>query len=271
MALLAYRRLAVNLWSNPLRNCLNHGINSKTQKLSSFNCSRLLHNHINRDCHHIKLLTSATLCSPDLALTRSYAQSSFLGLFEKGRDLKQLNLAALSILNGIYMEAPQKDIQVYGGLEDSFSIWFTVVVLHTWIVGSRLAREGKDGEKMFHTMLAMMWEDVEGRLKKFEDTLQQNLKVKKRLKDYYRQVNLQFHLLDEGISGSDADLASCIWSILKMKNQDSVQAYHLEVLVYYVRYWCTELDALSMDEIIENPEKIVFSFPDELKEIEKCT
>ena len=39
-------------------------------------------------------------------------------------------------------------------------------------------------------MLAMLWEDVEERLKKFEGLLKRNFEVKKRLKKYYRFTRL---------------------------------------------------------------------------------
>ena len=80
---------------------------------------------------------------------------------------------------------------------------------------------------MFETILRIMWEDVEERLKKFEDMTQSNLTWKNRLKNYYREVNLNFHLLDEGIGGSDADLASSLWSILTMKNQSKSLCFNL--------------------------------------------
>jgi len=191
---------------------------------------------------------------------RNYAEETkFFDIFTKGRNKADLNLAALSTLNEIYMKAPQKELREHCGLEDSFVIWFNMVTIHVWMVGVRLAREGNDGKILFESMLSMLWEDVEERLKKFEGLLKRNFEVKKRLKKYYREVNLYFHLLDEGLLGSDSQLASSLWTILKFKNQD-LKAWHLEMLVHYIRSTTSTLDRLDFDEIIENPSIISFQF-----------
>jgi len=273
MALLALRKFTLSC--NSSAKCLFRGHAYRSATLTSNAGSSCGLHHLNKNSNdtpvrgqHGGLPQFNDMVTKDsMSSINRYAQSrSFFNLMEKGKfDKKKVQSASLTILNGIYMQAPQNKLREHLELDDSFVIWFCMVNIHIWMIGSRVSREGKDGKLMFETILRIMWEDVEERLKKFEDMTQSNLTWKNRLKNYYREVNLNFHLLDEGIGGSDADLASSLWSILTMKNQTNLQAWHLETLVYYIRQATFELDKLSMEEMILSPQKVVFSFPAELQ------
>lgn len=127
-------------------------------------------------------------------------------------------------------------------------------------------------------MLVMFWEDVAARIKAVEDSIKQNLEVKKKMKNYYSEAATTFCLLNEGIAGGDAVLASSLWTVFKMKSQsniilyllmfeiiliftDHIQAWHLEFFVHYIRYWAWKLDKLSFEDIISNPDQITFYLP----------
>jgi len=208
--------------------------------------------------------TSQITSTLDITNYRTYASNSFfssLKLTGSKYSKSELMNVSLSLLNGIYMKAPIDELTKQASLNDSFVIWFSLVTIHIWIVSARLGREGKDGETVFQTMLVMFWEDVAARIKAVEDSIKQNLEVKKKMKNYYSEAATTFCLLNEGIAGGDAVLASSLWTIFKMKSQNHIQAWHLEFFVHYIRYWAWKLDKLSFEDIISNPDQITFYLP----------
>lgn len=48
-------------------------------------------------------------------------------------------------------------------------------------------------------MIALMWQDVIERLKKLEEEVKQNLKIKKRTQEYVNLLYTTFMMYDEGI------------------------------------------------------------------------
>jgi len=71
---------------------------------------------------------------------------------------------------------------------------------------------------LMSSIASMLWLDVEDRLKKYENELQQNIKVNEKMKDNWNAIKLLFAYLDEGVLGTDAQLASSLWSIMYSSN-----------------------------------------------------
>lgn len=175
----------------------------------------------------------------------------------RGHDL---NVASQTLLNGIYMKVDFGTIQQTGKLEDSFPSWLSVIYLHVWMLFVRLKQEGRDGRMMIKMITATLWEDIEKRAKKIEDELQQDLAVKKQMRDYVSLLQTSFMFYDEGLMKCDATLASSIW--MQMFNSDEdTDIQSIEAFVHYIRYSVARLDGIPMERLVFDSDNIKWPLP----------
>nr|XP_002130025.1 ubiquinol-cytochrome-c reductase complex assembly factor 1 [Ciona intestinalis] len=178
---------------------------------------------------------------------------------------EQLQSAAFELLNGVYMKVPHAKIREFSGLENSFNMWMHVVYLHLWCLFVRLRQEGRDGEILMSAMTRMLWFDVTERLKKIEEESNQSLTIQKRMKEYYNLLYASFSLFDEGILGSDAQLASSLWNLVYSNNPNDIEAWHLESLLHYVRFTISCIDEISFNTIVTKPSELSWLLPMDLR------
>ncbi|CAL1537516.1 unnamed protein product [Lymnaea stagnalis] len=117
-------------------------------------------------------------------------------------------------------------------LPDTFTSWFLLVQLHTWLVNVKLSQMGKEGVLLKKYMYTAMWQNVERRLETFQDI--SGSERRKALENYYSLMVLSVLYYDEGLLGSDKTLANSLW--IQLYGLDpAVQTDKLEILVEYVR------------------------------------
>ena len=97
-------------------------------------------------------------------------------------------------------------------MEDTFSSWFAVMELHTWLLACRLMCEGDEGRLVRNSMIKAMWEDVETRSKKLEGALASARKHQVGELNQIFQANLFGY--DEGLLTDDRILAGKYYSLL---------------------------------------------------------
>lgn len=177
---------------------------------------------------------------------------------------KDLKNSAFVLLNGIYMRVSHNKIREFAGLEDSFNMWVRVVFIHLWVLFTRLRREGRDGDVIVIALMKMFWNDLDQRLAQMQKGLKTNLEIKTLMKQYYNEIYSSFMFIDEGVAGSDIQLAASLHSLIYCENSVESQAWHLESLVHYTRYLIKHLDEIDMNTIVHSPHNVSWILPDEL-------
>jgi len=143
-------------------------------------------------------------------------------------------------------------------MPDTFFSWFLVTELHIWLLGARLMQEGEAGRMVRNSMVEALWTDCENRAKAIGD-LATSLRSK-----YIAEISEQFQaslfVYDEGIVGSDIQLANALWRrfFLSMREVEEgsedgqllPDPEKLELLVRYVRRTASYLDSKDATEII---------------------
>ncbi|KAI8832553.1 ubiquinol-cytochrome C chaperone-domain-containing protein [Chytridium lagenaria] len=92
-------------------------------------------------------------------------------------------------------------------LKDEFPLWFSVTVLHMWMLNARLRTEGRDGAELKQEIFNILWLDVEIRLNKAGIKTKLGAIVSELMSSYYGQ-SLAY---DEGLSQGDAIFAAALW------------------------------------------------------------
>ncbi|KAK7460361.1 hypothetical protein BaRGS_00038889 [Batillaria attramentaria] len=135
-------------------------------------------------------------------------------------------------------------------LPDTFNSWFLVTDLHIWLCMVRLANLGKDGRLLRNCLVKALWEDLEERSKQLGNAASLTAR-----REGVRQMADVFHAslfaLDEGLLGTDRDLAGAVWRIL-LEMRDDVDPQHLELLVSYIRKQVAHLDSQEDATILGN-------------------
>lgn len=177
---------------------------------------------------------------------------------------KDLKNSAFVLLNGIYMRVSHNKIREFAGLEDSFNMWVRVVFIHLWVLFTRLRREGRDGDVIVIALMKMFWNDLDQRLAQMQKGLKTNLEIKTLMKQYYNEIYSSFMFIDEGVTGSDIQLAASLHSLIYCENSFESEAWHLESLVHYTRYLIKHLDEIDMHTMVYSPHNVNWVLPDEL-------
>ncbi|BFZ11162.1 hypothetical protein BsWGS_14201 [Bradybaena similaris] len=131
-------------------------------------------------------------------------------------------------------------------IPDTFNSWFLLLQLHLWMVNVKLSQMGQEGAFIKVHMYKAMWQNIEERLKKFDGL---TTKDKREAMDNYRSLMfLSILYYDEGLLGSDKQLANALWVQL-FAMDPNVEAEQLELMVKYVRkqvYHHDRLDPLLL-------------------------
>lgn len=173
---------------------------------------------------------------------------------------RDLNIASQILLNGIYMKVDFPSIHEKGRLEDSFASWLSVTYLHVWMLFVKLKQHGRDGKIMIKLITQVLWEDIEARAKKIENELEQNLSVKKQMKDYISLLQSSFLFYDWGLLKCDATLAQAVWMQIYGCNEET-DIRSIETFVQYIRYHVSRLDDIPMENLVYDPETIEWPLP----------
>jgi len=177
---------------------------------------------------------------------------------------KDLKNSAFVLLNGIYMRVSHNKIREFAGLEDSFNMWVRVVFIHLWVLFTRLRREGRDGDVIVIALMKMFWNDLDQRLAQIQKGTKTNLEIKTLMKQYYSEIYSAFMFIDEGVVGSDLQLAASLHSLIYCENSVEHEVWQLESLVHYTRYLIQHLDQVDMETLVHSPHNVTWVLPDEL-------
>ncbi|KAF5280054.1 hypothetical protein FQA39_LY18169 [Lamprigera yunnana] len=134
-------------------------------------------------------------------------------------------------------------------LPDTFYSWFVITELHIWLLTVRFMAEGENGRIVRNYIVQALWADVEERTKKLGEI--NRSKIKNEILELYEQFRAVMVAYDEGLQSSDAVLAGALWR--RLYQQESVDLEHLDMLVKYVRRQVKMLDALTYQELFEQP------------------
>ncbi|XP_065573985.1 ubiquinol-cytochrome c reductase complex assembly factor 1-like isoform X2 [Artemia franciscana] len=125
-------------------------------------------------------------------------------------------------------------------MPDTFYSWFTVTELHVWMLLVRAMDIPDDGRFLRNMIVEAMWNDVQTRSKKLEGTGSARREQVSELGDQFTAALLSY---DEGLLGSDIDLANALWRTLFQKND--VHPHALEAAVHLVRKQVQLLDEID--------------------------
>nr|KAJ3421242.1 hypothetical protein HK105_004127 [Polyrhizophydium stewartii] len=130
-------------------------------------------------------------------------------------------------------------------LEESFQSWFSVTILHVWIVNARLRGEGGRGKDMVQEIFNHIWLDVE--LKLHQAGVKTKIsKIATNLLDSYYGQTLAY---DEGVCLGDAVLAAALWrNFFGCRDIDATQ---LALLVDYTRTQLALIEQTPLEDVIE--------------------
>jgi len=153
------------------------------------------------------------------------------------------------------------------GMDDTLFSWFRILILQMWFVYVRLGSEGEPGEICRKHLSNIMWEDVYIRIK----MLNRKAKDKNADINQLRTQQISFVLfLDEGLMGTDAELANAVWNNLLankkpeyMEDDTFTDLNHIqdfqcdprvvELMVSYVRKMVHKMDQMPTEEFMKNP------------------
>lgn len=132
-------------------------------------------------------------------------------------------------------------------MPDTFQSWFYIMQLHVWLVLVRLRSEGTVGKNLSYSMVEIMWQDIEARIKLLDvvDTSQK----KELMEEFGQQFFGLIVAYDEGLLGHDRVLASALWRNL-FYNKAGTDAEDLALIVEYVRKQIQHLETQSSDEMV---------------------
>ncbi|XP_063407091.1 ubiquinol-cytochrome-c reductase complex assembly factor 1-like [Mytilus trossulus] len=117
------------------------------------------------------------------------------------------------------------------GLPDTFNSWYLVAELHVWMIMYRLAKEGEEGRHSRNGLVKAMWSDVDVRSRNIKEHGMAGRKnALYKLNDHFYTALLTY---EEGIMGTDKDLASAVWNMLYSKKD--IDPEKLSQCVGYIR------------------------------------
>lgn len=140
------------------------------------------------------------------------------------------------------------------GLPDTFNSWFLVTELHTWLILTRVMKEGpeanQDGRFLRNCVVESMWADVQSRSKKLAADNPSSTRAEVAvLAEQFQAALISY---DEGISLDDKSLASAIWR--RFFNMQCDDFTKLEKLVKYIRQNAYILDVMTREELLSKPQ-----------------
>ncbi|CAG5129659.1 unnamed protein product [Candidula unifasciata] len=127
-------------------------------------------------------------------------------------------------------------------IPDTFNSWFLLLQLHLWMVNVKVSQMGQEGAILKENMYKSMWQNVEQRLQKFQDLTSSDRK--EAMENYRSLMFLSILYYDEGLMGSDKQLANSLWVQL-FAMDPNIGAEQLELMVKYVRKQVYHHDSLD--------------------------
>ncbi|KAJ3209800.1 hypothetical protein HK099_008431 [Clydaea vesicula] len=142
-------------------------------------------------------------------------------------------------------------------LIDNFQTWFSITVLHMWILNARLRQEGPAGKEMRQELFNHLWLDVEIQLDKAGARKNVGTLIKGLIDGYYGQT-LAY---DEGLAKGDAVLASALYRNVFRANVNSdnkfVNLVELGKLTEYVRLQLQNLENSVRADVLTSRTKFL--------------
>jgi cytochrome b pre-mRNA-processing protein 3 len=130
-------------------------------------------------------------------------------------------------------------------MPDTFYSWFLVTELHVWMLCARLMNEGDYGRIVRNSVVEALWQDCDQRAKSIGDMA--SSARSKQILQISEEFQAALFVYDEGLLGSDQELANALWRrfFLSMRDSEEKQVPDMEkvaLLVDYVRRTMATLD-----------------------------
>jgi len=173
---------------------------------------------------------------------------SMFGSFKKSiaRQMAR-TLASKNLYESCADKISYEEFFIACNMPDTFQSWFYIMQLHVWLVLVRLRSEENVGKNLSYSMVEIMWQDIEERIKLLDvvDTSQK----KETMEEFGQQFFGLIVAYDEGLLGHDRVLASALWRNL-FYNKANTDAEDLALLVEYVRKQIQHLENQSSEDMI---------------------
>ncbi|CAG8461524.1 4305_t:CDS:2 [Diversispora eburnea] len=137
-------------------------------------------------------------------------------------------------------------------LPDSFQTWFSITLLHVWMLMVRFRAE-KDGKVYMQQLVNHLFDDAEWRMREIHGITSGRI-ITQYLKDYLAQFHGGVISYDEGLCKNDPVLAAALWRNVLVTEGS---ARSIASLVNYVRHELQSLDRTPYKEITQG--RIIFS------------
>jgi len=133
-------------------------------------------------------------------------------------------------------------------LSDNFLSWYLLMQLHVWMLTVKLSQLGPDGYVVYTHVWETMWGDVEKRLRLIKMPIKER---KIYLRGLYTSLVECYLYMDEGLIGSDRQMAGGLWMTVFKEDKESVDFSRLALLVDYVRKNVQHHDKLDSSAILK--------------------
>ncbi|KAI9144212.1 ubiquinol-cytochrome C chaperone-domain-containing protein [Paraphysoderma sedebokerense] len=140
-----------------------------------------------------------------------------------------------------------------GELPDTFQTWFSLSLVHIWLLMVRLRAEGPVGKEYIQGVVDHFFRDMEDRL--WAMGIKQQSIISRSLKEFLSMFYGGVLAFDEGLgSENDIVLGAAVWRNLFAMNSDMEE---VSVVVEYMRRELQHLDQISAEDLLSG--KVNFS------------
>ncbi|KAI8895484.1 ubiquinol-cytochrome C chaperone-domain-containing protein [Globomyces pollinis-pini] len=130
-------------------------------------------------------------------------------------------------------------------LPENFESWFSITILHVWMIHKRLLQEGDIGKELYNEIVSHIWLDVEIKLHQAGVRADINNIVKDLVFAFQGQV-LAY---DEGFYYGDAIFAAALWRNIYVSMD--VDPQHLTNALKIIRQQLQHVDSTEREVFLE--------------------
>lgn len=138
----------------------------------------------------------------------------------------------------------------YVGVPDTMTAWHKLTTLHIWLIMTRLATEGREGRLVRNEMIEGFLTDTKTKSKLIGKELKVQVKGEE-IEFLHEQFLAALINYDEGLLGSDRQLAGSVWRCLFDLKKD-VDPTDLETVVAYIRKQVSHLQKIDSRSMLTN-------------------
>ncbi|KAL4218105.1 Ubiquinol-cytochrome-c reductase complex assembly factor 1 [Mactra antiquata] len=135
-------------------------------------------------------------------------------------------------------------------MPDTLTSWHKLTSLHIWLIMCRLITEGREGTMVKNGCIEAFIADMTEKSKVIGNEMK--IKVKgEEIEILHEQFLASLLMYDEGLLGSDKELAGTVWRTLFAKKED-VNFSDIEIMVHYIRKQVAHLQRIPRKQMLTN-------------------